>query len=241
MGLAVHFHHKLQRSLQMTNQIVALHIDNVEIRQDAEGRYCLNDLHRAAGGEKRHQPSDWFRLTQTQDLVVEVEKSIPGIPGIQSKQGLGTFVVKELVYAYAMWISPAFHLKVIRTFDAARRPMSPAEILIHQGQIMLTLEREQARQAEAQRALEVRQTATEQRLAQMETAQDHFTIIGWCRLVGRGSIPLTDAAKMGAKATAFCKNSDITMGQVPDQRFGKANTYPKWVLDSLFGDIAAAA
>lgn len=50
------------------------------------------------------------------DLVTEIEKA--GIPAIQSKQQLGTFVVKELVYSYAMWISPVFSLKVIRAYDA---------------------------------------------------------------------------------------------------------------------------
>lgn len=95
---------------------LALTISNISIRQDSEGRYCLNDLHKAAGNEPKHKPSEWLRNQQTKDLIQEIEKA--GIPAIQSKQQLGTFAVKELVYSYAMWISPAFTLKVIRAYDA---------------------------------------------------------------------------------------------------------------------------
>lgn len=106
-----------------------LQIANIGIKQDEQGRYCLNDLHRAAGSEKRHQPSNWLMLKQTSELIDEL--SITGITGIETKQGLGTFVAKQLVYAYAMWISPAFHLKVINTFDAVATntiPMNPAQM-----------------------------------------------------------------------------------------------------------------
>lgn len=95
---------------------LAVIISNTPIRQDAEDRFCLNDLHKASGGQAKHKPSEWLRNKQTIELIEEVEKA--GITAIQSKQQLGTYVVKELVYAYAMWISPAFSLKVIRTFDA---------------------------------------------------------------------------------------------------------------------------
>ncbi|MBP2845411.1 KilA-N domain-containing protein [Dickeya oryzae] len=91
-------------------------IANVLVRQDVEGRFSLNDLHRAAGGEARHRPATWLQNKQTQELAAEIEKD--GIPSILTKQRLGTFVRKELVYAYAMWISPTFNLKVIRAYDS---------------------------------------------------------------------------------------------------------------------------
>lgn len=93
-----------------------LTIANTPIRKDAEGRYCLNDLHRASGGDNAYQPSNWLRSQQAIDLI-EFLKSEESNP-IESKQGLGTFVVKELVYAYAMWISAVFQLKVIRAYDS---------------------------------------------------------------------------------------------------------------------------
>lgn len=117
-------------------------IADVAIRQDDQGRYSLNDLHRAAGEEARHKPGNWTALDQTKELVAEIE--IAGNPAIQSKQGLGTFVCKELVYAYAMWISAAFHLKVIRAYDQmqAQPALSPAN-LSRMQLIQLAMEAEQ--------------------------------------------------------------------------------------------------
>lgn len=94
-----------------------LTVCGVAIKQDAEGRYCLNDFHRAAGDDQKHRPKYWLENCNTQALVAEIEKG--GFPPVSVKPGRngGTFVVKELVYAYAMWISPKFHLEVIRSYD----------------------------------------------------------------------------------------------------------------------------
>ena len=80
-----------------------------------ESLYSLNDLHRAAGGEERHKPANFMRLDQTQALVAEIARCsdmsiIPTKTVTGRGKQQGTYVCKELVYAYAMWISPKFHL-----------------------------------------------------------------------------------------------------------------------------------
>lgn len=111
--------------------MTALIIANTQIRRDVAGRYCLNDLHQASGGDAKHRPGQWLRLQQTDDLVEELRKTgdrcadvcsdaahADPVLTVEGGIGQGTYAVKELVYSYAMWISAAFHLHVIRAYDA---------------------------------------------------------------------------------------------------------------------------
>ncbi|WP_414692024.1 KilA-N domain-containing protein [Pantoea vagans] len=93
-------------------------IFDVAVKQDKDGRFCLNDLHKSAGGERRNDPHDWLRLKQTAELVQELSDTGIPVTTVRGGKVQGTYVCKELVYAYAMWISAKFHLHVIRTFDA---------------------------------------------------------------------------------------------------------------------------
>ena len=91
----------------------AITISQVTIRS-IDGLFSLNDLHKASGNLDKHSPRRWLQNKQTTDLISKID--IDGIPSIIKKQGLGTFVCKELVIHYGMWINPEFSLRVIRSF-----------------------------------------------------------------------------------------------------------------------------
>jgi len=115
----------------------------------------LNDLHKAAGGLNKKRPALWLANASTQELMYESEKS--GYPDFNVTRGRngGTYFTRELVYAYAMWISPLFNLKVIRAYDSLVIPaptqanpepkalMSPAEMLLAQCNLIVGIEKRQ--------------------------------------------------------------------------------------------------
>ncbi|MDI3359782.1 KilA-N domain-containing protein [Lelliottia sp. V89_10] len=102
----------------MTIQIV---ISDIVIHQDSEGRFSINDLHRAAGAKERHKPAFWLRLDHTKEIIEELIKlQICNFQPTMVVRGCrgGTYVCRELVYSYAMWVSASFHVNVIRAYDA---------------------------------------------------------------------------------------------------------------------------
>lgn len=94
-----------------------LAILNTSIRS-YENLFSLNDLHQASGGLEKHSPRRFTRLDTTKDLKAEIERcenSNIALKVIRGAQG-GTYACEELMLAYAMWISPKFHLIVLRAF-----------------------------------------------------------------------------------------------------------------------------
>lgn len=92
-----------------------------------ENLYLLNDLHIASGAEAKHQPSLFIRLDTTQELISEIQKETDKgniLQSFRSGVNRGTYACEELVIAYAMWISPKFHLIVLRAFLAMHKAES---------------------------------------------------------------------------------------------------------------------
>ncbi|HHP7932680.1 TPA: KilA-N domain-containing protein [Acinetobacter baumannii] len=202
----------------MNALIVPQHIkiDETIIRQDENGRYCINDLHKASGGEERNKPKFFLENKKTQELVQELtEGGNPTSPVEVIRGGLnqGTYVVKELVYSYAMWISAKFNLKVIRTFDqvvnASKQPQIPQTL-----SEALQLAADQARQLE---------------LAAPKV--QYFDRVA-------DTINLLNASQVGKKVgmSAVKLNQYLADMGVYDRRIA-GRTFAQWFIDKGYGEV----
>lgn len=227
-----------------SNVIALPTVAGVEVPVDAEGRFNLNAIHRAYEahtGEKQPSkaPAQWMRTKQAQEFVSEVENETMQIciVSVSGRTG-GTFAHELAAVEYAGWMSPAFRIKVNQIFidyhtGKTKAPMSPAELIIAQGQALLEVEREQARHAQQIAALE-------DRVDQLNGDTGYMTVTAYLR-VNSIKLPLSEAQKLGRLAAKAAKSLGVQVGTVPDERWGSVNSYPVELLDEVVYDFLGEA
>ncbi|MDC2824625.1 P22AR C-terminal domain-containing protein [Rodentibacter pneumotropicus] len=112
-----------------------------------ENLYSLNDLHIVSGGDVKHAPYRFTRLDTTQELIKEIENerspdlviALKSVRGGRNPELQGTWACEELVLSYAMWISPKFHLIVLRAFLAMHRN-EPKQLALPEPEKKFTFE-----------------------------------------------------------------------------------------------------
>lgn len=97
-------------------------INSTKIRVDSNGRFSLTDLWKAGGSNPSFRPVNFEKTEKARELkeLLKVRYlTVDPIVKTQGKYNGGTWAVKELVYAYGMYVSSEFMLKVIDVFNAA--------------------------------------------------------------------------------------------------------------------------
>lgn len=113
-------------------------IDGITIRVDAQGRYCLNDLHKAAIATGKatdsQAPAQFLKSDKVQEFIAaldadpqcdgnrtaqkisDVTKST-SVHSVKGGKSQGTYAVEIVAIRYAAWIDPTFEVRVYRTFQ----------------------------------------------------------------------------------------------------------------------------
>lgn len=103
-----------------------LNINGTPIPVSDRGLYNINVVHQASGGMKPDRPGYFLATKQSKEMVQKLKAA--GIPATELRAGIGTFVAKPLVIAYAMWLSVDFALKVIQAYDASINKVDDGEL-----------------------------------------------------------------------------------------------------------------
>lgn len=140
------------------------------IRTDADGRFCLNDLHKAAMANGQatvaHRPASYLRNANVKAFVEALDSEAQNCASVETIKGgtdQGTYATELVALRYAGWISPKVEVEVYKTFQKVAN--------VDEGLTHDLIERQQ--DPEAQRRLAARAQSKVSRLAYTETLKQH--------------------------------------------------------------------
>lgn len=101
----------------MTTISLTFNNTTTELTSDTDGMFNLNVLHHASGFGKHKMPNKWRENTSTRELIARYSQTPnSGLAVRRGGNNPGTWAIEQIVYAYASWISPAFHAAVLEAF-----------------------------------------------------------------------------------------------------------------------------
>lgn len=139
---------------------------------------------------------------------------------------------KPSAKGFKKWVTSEVLPQIRKTGKYEPKPLTPGELLKIQAEAIIALEQRQQR-------LELEQQLQSQKLAELEllthqhdaeidrifNPNGHYlAVVGYYKKHNLGAIPVQQAAVIGRKATAYCREHNITVTPVADPRFGLVNT-----------------
>lgn len=109
-----------------------IQVSGVTVRRDADGRYSLNDLHKAAMANGKatesHKPANFIRSDSVQAFaqVLTDAQNRASVVSVKGGTNQGTYAVELVAIRYAAWVDPAFEVQVYQTFQAVQHAKAEA-------------------------------------------------------------------------------------------------------------------
>ncbi|HCL5636377.1 TPA: KilA-N domain-containing protein [Klebsiella aerogenes] len=98
-----------------------LRLNGVNIRTDNRGFICVRDLKNASGETEHHKNfSQWKYRAGVQRLLDNIRHQVGFNEIIDDRSPKVVYVHEQVMWAYAAFLSDAFHAQLLATFAAAR-------------------------------------------------------------------------------------------------------------------------
>lgn len=146
-----------------------------------------------------------------------------------NEQGLYTAVLrsnKPQAERFMDWVSGEVLPSIRKTGQYAVPSMSPAEQLLAQAQMLVKLEADQ-------KALAARQEELAEAIEKKGCGTGYYPVAAFAMKYDI-SVSISEARRIGRVAGKKCRAQGIKIGEVPDERWYKVNSYPEEILVEAF-------
>jgi hypothetical protein len=122
---------------EFMDQIVqqkSINIADTVITTDLAGRFCLNDLHKAAMASGRatdsHRPGNFLKSPGVEAFaqILSDATNIASVETIRGGPRQGSYGVELIVLRYAAWIDPEFEVQVYKSFHSVAVGQAPVAV-----------------------------------------------------------------------------------------------------------------